>query len=155
MRWGKEESDDMRVEESVEINKPVEEVFSYVANPENLPEWSGIVQEVRKEAQGPPKEGDRFTTVAKFLGRRFETPFEVVSYEPPRRSPHQSTGGPFPQQWTRTFEQTAGGGTRLRQGAEGEAGGFFRLVGPVLEMAGRRQFRADLENLKDLLEAGS
>ena len=39
--------------------------------------------------------------------------------------------------------------------AEGEPGGFFRLVGPLLEMAGRRQFRADLGNLKDLLEAGA
>jgi hypothetical protein len=41
----------------------------------------------------------------------------------------------------------------LTQVAEGEPGGFFGLVGPVLEMAGRRQFRTDLENLKDLLEA--
>jgi hypothetical protein len=41
----------------------------------------------------------------------------------------------------------------LTQVTEGEPGGFFRLVGPVLEMAGRRQFRTDLENLKDLLEA--
>ena len=44
------------------------------------------------------------------------------------------------------------GGTRYTQVAEGEPGGFFRLVGPLLEMAGRRQFRADLGNLKDLLE---
>jgi uncharacterized protein YndB with AHSA1/START domain len=143
----------VRVEESVEINRPVEEVFSYVANPENLPEWSSIVLEVRKETQGAPKEGDRFTSVAKFLGRRFETPFEVVSYEPPRRSSHRSTGGPFEQEWTRTFEETAGGATRLTQVAEGEPGGFFRLVGPMLEMAGRRQFRVDLGTLKDLLEA--
>jgi uncharacterized protein YndB with AHSA1/START domain len=70
----------VRVEESVEINRPVEEVFSYVANPENLPEWSSIVLKVRKETQGAPKEGDRFTSVTKFLGRRTETPFEVVSY---------------------------------------------------------------------------
>jgi hypothetical protein len=41
----------------------------------------------------------------------------------------------------------------LSQVAEGEPGGFFRLVGPLLEAAGSRQFRADLENLKDLLEA--
>jgi uncharacterized protein YndB with AHSA1/START domain len=75
----------MRVEESVEINRPPEEVFSYVANPENLPEWSGIVLDVQKEGQeGQPKEGDRFTTVAKFLGRRFETPFEVTAHESPR-----------------------------------------------------------------------
>lgn len=142
----------MRVEESVEINRPLEEVFSYVANPENLPEWSGIVLDVRKE-EGPLREGARFTTVAKFLGRRFETPFEVVSYDPPRRSSHKSMGGPMPQEWTRTFEETASGGTRLRQIVEGEPGGFFRLAGPLLERAGRRQFRTDLENLKDLLEA--
>ncbi len=143
----------MRVEESVEINRPVEEVFSYVANPENLPEWSSIVLEVRKESQGEPKGGDHFTSVGKFLGRRFETSFEVVSYEPPRRSSHRSTGGPFEQEWTRTFEETAGGGTRLTQVAEGEPGRFFRLAGPMLEMAGRRQFRADLSTLKDLLES--
>lgn len=143
----------MRIEESVEINRPPEEVFDYVADPENLPEWSGIVLEVQKEGPGQPKEGDRFTSVAKFLGRRFETPLEVTAHQPPRLHSHKSTGGPMPQEWTRTFEETAGGGTRLTQVVEGEPGSFFRLAGPLLERAGRRQFRADLENLKDLLEA--
>jgi uncharacterized protein YndB with AHSA1/START domain len=77
----------MRIEESVEINRPPQEVFDYVANPENLPEWSGIVQEVHKETQGQPREGERFTTVAKFLGRRFETPMEVTSHDPPDATP--------------------------------------------------------------------
>ncbi len=40
----------MRVEESVEINRPSEEVFDYVANPENLPEWSGVVRETMQPA---------------------------------------------------------------------------------------------------------
>jgi uncharacterized protein YndB with AHSA1/START domain len=144
----------MRVEESVEINRPVDEVFEYVANPENLPEWSGIVLEVHKEdPQRELREGERFTTVAKFLGRRFETPMEVTAHEPPRRHSDRSTGGPFEQEYTFLLEEAAGGGTRLTQVGEGEPGGFFRLVGPLLEMAGRRQFRADLGNLKDLLEA--
>jgi uncharacterized protein YndB with AHSA1/START domain len=149
-----EDSEPMRIEESVEIDRPPEEVFAYVADPEHLPEWSGIVQEVRKEGQGQPQEGDRFTTAAKFLGRRFETPMEVVAHEPPRRHSDRSTGGPFEQEYTFIVEETEGGGTRLTQVAEGEPAGFFRLVGPLLEMAGRRQFRADLENLKALLEAG-
>jgi hypothetical protein len=51
------------------------------------------------------------------------------------------------------FEETAAGGTRLTWVGEGEPGGFFRLVGPLLEVAGRRQFKTDLANLKDLLEA--
>jgi ligand-binding SRPBCC domain-containing protein len=144
----------MHVEESVVINRPLQEVFDYVANRETLPEWSAPIQEVRKETQGPlVEEGARFTTVAKFLGRRFETPFEVSVHDPPRRHTDRSTGGPFPQEYTHIFEEVAGGGTRLTEVTDGEPGGFFRLAGPLLEIAVRRQFRADLETLKDLLEA--
>jgi uncharacterized membrane protein len=143
----------MRVEESVEINRPLEEVYSYAANPEHYPEWSGIILEVQKEGPGELAEGERFTTVSKFLGRTFETPFEVTAHERNRLHSHRSTGGPLPQEYTSTFEETAGGGTRMTQVVEGEPGGFFRLAGPLLEAAGRRQFKADLEMLKDLLEA--
>jgi len=143
----------MRIEEIVEIDRPPEEIFSYVTNPENLPEWSSLVLEVRKEAEGDQQQGDRFTTVAKFLGRRFETPFEVSDHEPHRRHSDSSRGGPFEQEYIYTLEETGEGGTRLTYVAQGEPGGFFRLVGPLLERAGRRQFRADLQSLKDMLEA--
>ena len=144
----------MRAEESVEIDRPVEEVFAYAADPEHFPEWSGIIIEVHKEEpQGPIAQGDRFTTVSKFLGRRFETPFAVTARESNRLHSHRSTGGPLPQEYTSTFEETAGGGTRMTQVVEGEPGGFFRLAGPLLERAVKRQFRADLGTLKDFLEA--
>ena len=143
----------MRIEEIVEIDRPLEEVFSYVTNPENLPEWSNLVLEVRRETEGQLQKGDRFTTFAKFLGRRFETPFEVSDHEPYRRHSDRSRGGPFEQEYIYTLEETGEGGTRLTYVAEGEPGGFFRLVGPLLERAGRRQFRADLQSLKDMLEA--
>jgi hypothetical protein len=38
----------------------------------------------------------------------FETPFEVTAHEPNRRQAHRSTGGPLPQEYTSTFEETAG-----------------------------------------------
>ena len=82
----------MRVEESVEVNRPVEEVFSYASDPGHFPEWSGIILEVHKEQPGVLAEGERFTTVSKFLGRGFETPFEVTAHEHPRRHSHKSTG---------------------------------------------------------------
>jgi hypothetical protein len=128
----------MRIEESVEINRPVEEVYEYVANPENLQEWAGTVIETRKDTPGPLLEGSTFTSVAKFLGRRVESPFEVTAHEFPRHHSHKSTGGPLP--------------TRYMQVAEGKPGGFFGLIGLLLERVGRRQLRTDLENLKDLLE---
>ncbi len=142
----------MRVEESIEINRPVEEVFDYVVNPENLPEWSGLAIEV-KDAPGPLREGDAFTVVGKFLGRQFETPYERTSYESPRRYTDRAAGGPIPDQdWTYTFEEVSGG-TRLTRVAEGEPGGFFKLAEPLIERALKRQVRTDLETLKDLLEA--
>ena len=143
----------MRVEESVEINRLRQEVFDYVANPENLPAWSGLAIEM-KDAPGPLiKEGDTFTVVGKFLGRRFETPYERSSYEPNRRYTDRATGGPVPDQdWTYTFEELPEG-TRLTRAVEGEPGGFFKLAEPLIERALKRQVRADLETLKDLLEA--
>jgi len=142
----------MRIEESVEINRPPEQVFEYVANPENLPEWTGTVIETRKDTPRPLLEGSTFTSVGKFLGRKIESPFEITGHEFPRHHSHKSTGGPLPTEWTLTFEEVAGR-TRYTQVAEGEPGGFFGLVGPLLERVGRRQLRTDLENLKDLLEA--
>ncbi len=143
----------MRVEESVQINRPVEEVFSYVTTLESQPEWATPPIEVRKDTPGPPKEGDAFTNVAKFLGRRFETPFQITSVEPNRRFSFHATGGPLPdQRWTFACEEVSGG-TRYTQVVEGEPGGFFRLADPLLERALKRQFRTDLETLKDLLEA--
>lgn len=58
----------IRVEESVEIHGPVEEVFSYATTPENFPEWVGNVIEVRKDVLGPLREGERFTVEQKAFG---------------------------------------------------------------------------------------
>jgi uncharacterized membrane protein len=150
----------IRVEESVELNRPVQEVFSYTTNPENFPEWAATVIEVRQEdAPGEEedplnREGERFTLMQQALGRRFEAPFEVIAYEPNRRYAHRSTEGhPVSVTMDFTYEQVSSEGTRFTPRIEAEPGGFFGLVGPVLERVIRRQMRANLETLKDLLEA--
>jgi uncharacterized membrane protein len=145
----------MRFEASVEIERPVEKVFGYVTDLENLPEWAGPVVGVRDVQRATPdrlRQGDKFTVVAKFLGRRFETPCEVTDYLSNRQFSFRSTGGPVPQEFTYTFEPTLEG-THLTQSVEAEPGTFFRLTGPLFEAAGRRQINNDLETLKDLLEA--
>ncbi len=144
----------MRIEVSVEIDRPREEVFAYVANPQNLPEWSGMVLEVHEETEGQLQEGGRLTVVAKFLGRRFETPYEWTSHDPDRLFKDRAAGGPIPDQdWTYTFEEVSESTTRLTRKVEGEPGGFFKFADPLIERALKRQVRADLETLKDLLGA--
>lgn len=147
----------IHAEASVEINRPVEEVFSYTSNPENFPQWAATVREVRQDARGGGplnREGERFTAMQNALGRRFEAPFEVIDYEPNRRYAHRSREGhPVPVTMDFTFEPVSSEGTRFTPRIEADPGGFFGLVGPVLERVIRRQMRTNLETLKDLLEA--
>jgi len=141
----------IRIEESVEINRLVEEVFSYATTPENFPEWVGNAIEVRKDALGPLR-GERFTAQQKLLGRRFESPFEVIACEPNRRYAHRSTGGPVPVTMTFTYEPVSSEGTRITQRNEGEPGGFFELLGPVLQRALRRQMQTNLRTSRTCWE---
>jgi uncharacterized membrane protein len=147
----------IRVEQSVEINRPIEEVFSYTSKAENFPEWGATVVEVRQEEEARGRdslrEGVRFTLVQQALGRRFEAPFEVTDYEPNRRYAHRGTEGhPVPVTMIFTCEPLSSDGARFTPRIEVQPGGFFGLVGPVLERAIRRQMRTNLKTLKDLLE---
>ncbi len=51
-----------------------------------------------------------------------------------------------------TFERVEGG-TRVTLTLVGEPGGFFKLAEPLLVSMLKRQYQADLANLKDLMEA--
>lgn len=152
-RGEKEHRAIIRVEESIEINRPLQRVFSYVADVGNFPEWMEHTLEVRKDTPGPPQGGDRFTVAIKSLGRRFETPYERISYEPNRCCTDRAVGGPIPnQQWDSTFEEISGG-TRFTRAVEAEPGGILKLLEPLQKRAVKRQLRKDLETLKYLLEA--
>ncbi len=144
----------MHVEGSGVVDRPVQEVFGDVADPANLPEWSGAAVDVRgiqHASPGKPGEGDRFTPVHQFLGRRFEEHVEVTAFEPNRRILNRSTGGPMPLEVSYIFEEVPGG-TCVTMGMDAEPEGFFKLIGPVFKVAVKRQIRKDLQTLKVLLE---
>jgi uncharacterized membrane protein len=144
----------MHIEDSGVINRPVQEVFDYVADPENLPEWSGAavdVRDVQHASPGKPGQGDKFTPVHQFVGRRFEEHVEVTAFERNRRILHRSTGGPMPLEVSYIFGEVPRG-TRVTVGMDAKPEGFFKLIGPVFKVAVKRQIRNDLRTLKGLLE---
>jgi uncharacterized membrane protein len=143
----------MRVEESIEINRPLQEVFDYVSDVGNYPEWMAHVLEVLKDTEGPPQQNDRFTLAIKSVGRRFETPYERISYEANRRYTDRAVGGPIPNhRWECTFQEVPGG-TRLMRAVDAEPGGSLKLLEPLQKRAAERQLGKDLKTLKDVLEA--
>jgi uncharacterized protein YndB with AHSA1/START domain len=141
-----------KLESSVVINRPPEEVFAFVTDPGNMTQWMAELVEGKQTSEGPLGVGTTLSAVAKPLGRRAESTQEVVEYEPNSKYAFKSTSGPVASQDNYTFEPVAGG-TKLTRVAEAEMSGFFKLAEPLMVRMMQRQFDTNFANLKDLLEA--
>ncbi len=140
------------LEISTVINRPLEEVFAFLSNPENFPKWVTGSSEVKITSAGPIGMGTTYRTVLTVLGRRIEGVVEFTEYEPNRSYTMKTKSGPVPVENRVTFERVDGG-TRVTQHQVAEPGGFFKLAEPLLVRMIKRQFEADAANLKDLMES--
>jgi uncharacterized protein YndB with AHSA1/START domain len=140
----------VKFEVSAHINRPVADVFKYMADPTKVPEWNSLVEEA-KASESPVSKGTKITATVRFLGRRFEAPSEVTEYEPNKRYV-QKTDKPFPSSISNAFE-AEGEGTKVISGFDGEPGGFFKVAEPILGRIAKKQFQAQLDTAKELLEA--
>jgi len=140
----------VKFEVSVQINRPIEEVFAFLADPAKLPEWNAIVEESRPE-ETPIRVGTKIQQRAKFLGRRIDSTAEVVEYETNKRFATRADK-PFPVMISNRFESGAGG-TKVVANFEGEPGGFFKFGETILTRIATKQFQAQLETAKEILEA--
>ena len=136
-----------------EIERPRDEVAAYVFDWRNDPTWIGALRDVRLETDGPLGVGSRVARVASFLGRRIEYVNEVVELEPGFRLAMRSVKAPFPMRVVYELEDADADSTRIRIRAGGDATGFYRLAGPLLDRAVERGIRGDLGRLKRLLES--
>jgi uncharacterized protein YndB with AHSA1/START domain len=141
----------VRAQLGTTIKRPVEEVFAVMSDLSNNPKWISAVSETTKTSDGPIGVGTTWHSVGKFLGRRVESDTTYTEFEPNRTVTFEATT-PFPMTVAFTFEPVAGG-TRVEQVVDAEPGGFFKLAGPLLVTAAKRQFQNDLDNLRDLLES--
>ncbi len=70
----------VKFEISAHINRPLAEVFKYMADPTKLPEWNSIVEEATA-SETPMRVGTRVQQRARFLGRKIEWTLEVTEHE--------------------------------------------------------------------------
>ncbi len=143
----------IRVVTGVQIDKPSDEVFAFISNFENNPKWQSGQLEARFSSEGPLRVGSTYDQVAKFLGRRIESSFEVLEYEPNRTVKASSTGGSFPITFTRMVEPHEGG-AKVTAIIEGNASGFFKLAEPLLSRMVQRSVDSDYRTLKRVMERG-
>jgi len=142
-----------RYEHSIEIERPVEEVFDFISRPENFPLWQESLLEIRREAEGPLRVGSEVTEVRSFMGRRMETTWTCTEHEPCERSSIEEDEGLVP--FKGTFELEAlGGSTLFTWTVETPGPRGIKVPGAIVGRMVRRQLAADSERLKELLEEG-
>ncbi len=141
----------MKIETSIVINRPVEDVFAILSNVENNPKWSNVFLDARKTSDGPIGVGTTWQIVGRAFGQPIEAEAQVTEYEPNRQWA-QTQSGPIPAKIWQTYEPVEEG-TRVNVALEAEPGGFFKLAEPLLKTMMKRGIATDLANLKDLMEA--
>jgi hypothetical protein len=143
-----------KFQESVVINRPLEEVFAFVSNVENDPPWSSAT-DFQQTSDGPIGVGTTFRQRDRFLGRHVDLHFEVVGYDMNRSITLKSNSALLSLEGTRIVESLADNATRLTFVGGGHARGVLKLVEPLLAAIGDRRLRTQLGRFKRLLEVPS
>ena len=135
---------------TVTINRPVEEVFAFVADGRNAKLWrSGVLDVDLVSGDGA---GARYSQGVRGPGgRRIPADYEITDFEPNSRIGFRATAGPVRPDGSFTFEGM-GTGTILTFALNAELSGWKRLVmGGAVQATMNAEMRA-LDRLKDLLE---
>ena len=145
-------------QESIDIQRPVADVFAYLIEVENTPQWVNTTVKAWQVSDGPVGEG---TQLAEIVTQGFsksqtgtQLNWEITEFEVNRRvtfDAHSSWGYQRQSFILDPIEQ----GTRLLVNALHRFQGPFRLLQPILGIFVKRARREHLLKLKQILESGS
>ena len=138
------------VSTQVLIRRPRDKVAAFMFDPTKDALWTQGVVECRPLTEGPLRKGSRVERVSKFLGRQFGYQYEVTDADADSFV-EMKVDRPFPMNIRYELED-APTGTVARIRAQGEAGGFFRMAGPLLARMVRRNITQDLDAMRKYLE---
>ena len=134
------------------IERPVEAVATYAADPTNAPEWYVNIDSVQWETEPVVAVGSQATFEARFLGRTLRYTYEIVELVPNERFVMRTAQGPFPMETTYTWASEGPTTTRMTLRNRGEPRGFSKLASPFMTISMRQANTKDLRTLKALLE---
>jgi uncharacterized membrane protein len=147
----------VRLEFSIEIERPADDIYELISNPENDVKWQDAVLEVRKLTPGPVRAGSRYQHMLRILGKRMAVDVEISERQPHSSYVLQCVSGPL------TFEtrvkltevrRRAGYATLLDTTVEGHPSGVVRVAAVALSRHRSREIDRDLRTLKRMMESG-
>ena len=93
-----------KIEGEILIGRPVEEVFDFVADQSNEPQYNPQMVRAEKITPGPVGTGTKFRSAVASMGRTAEMLIECTSYDRPRRLASITTMQQADISYTLTFE---------------------------------------------------
>ncbi len=134
------------------IDRPVEEVFTYLSNPENNPQWEKAVVESTLLTNGPVRVGTKFREQVKLIGSPIELICTITEYEYPRAVAFKTDPSKKVQYEARIVFEFVGNSTRLTFKGLNQFGGFYKFLEPVMRGEMKKELDEELIKLKSLLE---
>lgn len=135
---------------SVHINRPMEQVFAFVADAKNLRTWQSNLVENEQLTEEPARVGTRFREVRRTGPRQSEIQAEITVFEPHKHFATRTLTGP---QVTVSYDfEDENGGTRLTYKFVMITSGFMRLLEPLISGSMKKDSNLDFEKLKHVLE---
>ena len=139
------------ITESVLIDRSARDVFAYVSNSENDPDWRSSVTEMRHDPPGETHVGMRTHEVMRLMGKDIVNDAEIVEYEAGHKTAFRTTSGPLAASGYRLVED-AGDQTLFTYHVQADLGGLYELLSALIAWSFRRRVQADLRRLKELLD---
>jgi hypothetical protein len=135
----------------VVIDRPVDEVFAFPSDFENVPKWNYAIAESRRISPGPVAVGATYVQ-RRQIPKPCEERFTVTALAPGRRLAVQGTRGSFPAKLQYELEPS-GVGTVLVNTVELQMTGPLRLLGGIATWRVKAAVAKNLDVLKLLLES--
>ncbi|QQS30199.1 MAG: SRPBCC family protein [Sphingobacteriales bacterium] len=135
------------------INKPVEIVAAYAANPDNAPEWYVNIKGVEWKTPKPLTSGTMVEFITHFLGRKLIYTYVVTEFAENEKLVMRTATGPFPMETTYTWTGIDQNSTRMTLRNRGNPTGFSKFFAPFMEIMMQKANRNDLKRIRTILES--
>lgn len=141
----------IKTRKTITIDRPIDEVFDYMAHFENDMEWRNELLEIERVSVPPIGEGVVYRQRVQYEGYEGVETFEIVDFEPNRRLAFEGRTGDILAHGEYRFTPEDGH-TRVDVSAEMELSEALEPIEPVIADVVQSQGERDLEHLKDILE---
>ncbi len=141
----------IRIKHSIVIDRPLDDVFEYLAAPWNMPEWQEAVLDATAMGNDALGADTRVRVRRRFMGQIVTLVLETTEFKANERFSFESESGPVALRGTVAVEPQERG-TSVTFTVSGEPEGLFSLAGPFIEQIVRSETVENANRLKKILE---